>query len=451
MVADVGILDRVGVGEQPGLECGALLGRGKRPRRHVMRPEAFDERLRFAQNFGETGGAARADEIVGILSRWQGRKGQAEARAEQRKRAHSGAHRRFLSRAVAVEAEHGHRHHPPQHPELVLGERGAERRDRVSDPRLGERDHVHITFDDDHPVRLARRGARLVEVEERAALVEERCVGRVQIFGLAVAQDAPAERDHAPARVADRDHQPAAEPVVGFLVVDGDQHAGFDQHRGREFLERLFQRAAAFGREAEAEGGARRVRNAALRQIIARGRAVAAAELLGEPFGGGLRHVAQARLLLGFLRGARVGGGDVHPGFAREFPDRVHEAEAALVGHPADRVAVRAAAEAMVKALFVVDREAGRLFVMERAAGLILAAGAGDLHRPPDQGRQRDARAQFVQPLRGEGHQSPSHLWEGLGEGMFPSTCSISATTPSVRSNTSLFQKRITRYPRDSR
>src|SRR3546814_5586362 len=76
----------------------------------------------------------------------------------------------------------------------------------------------------------------------------------------------------------------------------------------------------------------------------------------------------RSRRLLGLFRGARVGGGDFHPGFGGEFLDRVHEAQPALVGHPADRVAMRRAAETMVEALFVVDREAGRLFVMEGAA-----------------------------------------------------------------------------------
>src|SRR3546814_320633 len=66
---------------------------------------------------------------------------------------------------------------------------------------------------------------------------------------------------------------------------------------------------------------------------------------------------------------------------------------------------MRRAAETMVETLFVVDREAGRLFVMEGAAGLILAAGARDLHGAADEGRQRDARAEFVEPLRGEGHR----------------------------------------------
>ena len=142
--------------------------------------------------------------------------------------------------------------------------------------------------------------------------------------------------------------------------------------------------------------------------------AVAAGERAPQPAAAGefgdlgraLHDIAQARRLLGLLRGARVGGGDFHPGLGGEFLHRIHERQPALIGHPPDRIAVGAATEAMVEALFVVDREAGGLFVMEGAAGFVLAARAGDLHRPPDEGRQRDARAQFVQPLRGEGQMS---------------------------------------------
>ena len=78
---------------------------------------------------------------------------------------------------------------------------------------------------------------------------------------------------------------------------------------------------------------------------------------------------------------ARVGGGDLHPGLGRKLLDRVHERQAAMVGEEADRIAMRAAAEAMVEILVVVDGEAGRLLVVERAAGLPLAAGADELHR----------------------------------------------------------------------
>src|SRR5690606_35982683 len=83
---------------------------------------------------------------------------------------------------------------------------------------------------------------------------------------------------------------------------------------------------------------------------------------------------------------------------------RIHERQSALIGHPADRVAMRSAAKTVVKALFVVDREAWRLLVMKGAARLILTARARDFHRAADQRRQRDTRSQFIEPLRGEGH-----------------------------------------------
>ena len=62
------------------------------------------------------------------------------------------------------------------------------------------------------------------------------------------------------------------------------------------------------------------------------------------------------------------------------------------------------AAEAMVEALQVIDREAGRFFVVEWAAGLELMPRLGQPRRPPDHARQRDARAQFIQPLWGKAH-----------------------------------------------
>ena len=115
--------------------------------------------------------------------------------------------------------------------ELRLGERGAVGRDDFGDAGAIERDDVHIAFDDDQPLGGAARGSGAVEIVERAALVEEGVSGRVEIFRLAVAKDPPAEPDDSAARVADRDHQPSAEPVVAFLpaLLGLDQHAGFDQ------------------------------------------------------------------------------------------------------------------------------------------------------------------------------------------------------------------------------
>src|SRR3546814_11089613 len=56
-------------------------------------------------------------------------------------------------------------------------------------------DLVHIAFDHEHAAGLAGSGRGAIEIVERAALVEQRGFGRIQIFGLAVADDAAAERD----------------------------------------------------------------------------------------------------------------------------------------------------------------------------------------------------------------------------------------------------------------
>jgi len=75
-----------------------------------------------------------------------------------------------------------------------------------------------------------------------------------------------------------------------------------------------------------------------------------------------------------------------------------------MVGQEADSVAVRAAAEAVVKALVVVDREARRFLVVERAASLPLSSGSHQLHRRGDDRRQHGSSAKLVQEGGREGH-----------------------------------------------
>src|SRR3546814_10084618 len=90
-----------------------------------------------------------------------------------------------------------------------------------------------------------------------------------------------------------------------------------------------------------------------------------------------------------------MGGGHFQAGVLRHFLDRIDEGQPALIGHPADRIAVRAAAEAMIKRLVVVDVERRRLFVVERAAALEFAARLLELDRFRDQrGQQRAGRSE---------------------------------------------------------
>src|SRR5262249_1578753 len=76
------------------------------------------------------------------------------------------------------------------------------------------RDHVDIAFDRDQLGALVGRLARDLAIVERGALVEERRLGRVEIFGRNVLlQRAAAERDDATGEIADRKHDAVAEAV----------------------------------------------------------------------------------------------------------------------------------------------------------------------------------------------------------------------------------------------
>ncbi len=179
-----------------------------------MPPQPLDERFGGGEQ-ASIAAAAGADDIVGVLAGGQVDEAQGALGGEVGQGAGGGADRGLLPGAVAVEAEDRRGIEPPHPLELGLGDRGAERGDDLADPRRVERDHVHLALDHDQALRGAAGGAGEVEVEQGAALVEQRRVGGVEIFGLAGAEDAAAESDHPAALVLDRIGQPAAEAVVG--------------------------------------------------------------------------------------------------------------------------------------------------------------------------------------------------------------------------------------------
>ena len=245
-----------------------------------------------------------------------------------------------------------------------------------------------------------------MKVVERAALVEELGIGRVQILGdaLALVEDSAPEGDHPPARVLDRQHHPPAEAVVSLALFIGGAHSGAFEHLLAELGERLGQRLTFFGCPAKAEFAADSGRKAAPLKIIARDLAARRCEAFDEEPLRRLGHIDQAGAGFGALGHLRIGCGDVHPGGRGQLLDRVHELQAGVIDHPADRIAMRAAAEAVVELLLVIHIETRGLLVVERAAPLPLAACARQLDRALDKRRQRDPRTQLVLPLRGDGH-----------------------------------------------
>ena len=174
-----------------------------------------------------------------------------------RQHAVDGPRRGRLARAVAVEADDGLGCEQPQHFHLALGEGGAERRHRVGEARLMERDHVHIAFDHDELALVEGGLARAGEVVDHRSLVEEPRLRRVQIFGLSLGiERAGAEGNDARLGIENGNGQPVAEAVIGGApVVRLDEEAGLNELRlGEALLEkRGLQRITRAGRVADAE------------------------------------------------------------------------------------------------------------------------------------------------------------------------------------------------------
>ena len=102
----------------------------------------------------------------------------------------------------------------------------AQRRHRVFDAVLRQRDDVHVSLDHDHLPGGADRLARLEQPVELAPLGEQRRFRRVQVLGLALVENAAAEADHATAAVVDRKHDAVAKTVVALAAVAGDDQPG---------------------------------------------------------------------------------------------------------------------------------------------------------------------------------------------------------------------------------
>ena len=259
-----------------------------------------------------------------------------------------------------------------------------------------------------------RRFARPVEIVERAALVEERRLAGVDVFRLAVGQQRPRpEGDDAAARIADGDGQPVAEEVDRLaLPLRHDGEARLDDFRQRNpFLGQVLdQRRAPLGREAEAEAIDRAGVQLALGDIGPRRRAARSREALAEEALRQRHHVIEraAALLALALEGRFFRQRQPH--LAGQPFHRLAEVQPLGLADELDRVAVRAAAEAVIEALLLVDAERGRLLRVERAQAHELAALAHELDPPPDHFGHAHARFQLVQEALVERHAPPLSL-----------------------------------------
>ena len=251
--------------------------------------------------------------------------------------------------------------------------------------------------------------ARAVEAVEVGALVEQRRLGRVEVLRLARAHDAPAEGDDAAAPVVDGKHHAAAEAIVGLAVavVGLDGEPGLDDLVDRHVLalEVRQQAVARIRREAQAEIVDGRVLEAAAAQIVQALPADRQAQLLLEPARGLFDDLLQRRDALGALALDRRGARHRQVDLARQLLDRLGKRQALGLHDEAHGIALLVAAEAVEEALLVVDREGRRLLVVERAeAGVLRARPAFQRDLAADDLGQAEARAQFVEEARGEGH-----------------------------------------------
>ena len=115
----------------------------------------------------------------------------------------------------------------PEQLDLILGQGRAERRDGFAEARFGQRDDVHVAFDDDDAVLVVGGGAGAWALKSIAPFVKERRLRRVQVFGRRIGiERAAAEGDDAAFEVGIGKHDAVAEAVVGHGdIVAADQHA----------------------------------------------------------------------------------------------------------------------------------------------------------------------------------------------------------------------------------
>jgi hypothetical protein len=318
----------------------------------------------------------------------------------------SGQHRPLAGLVGVERQQHPLRVEPRERLRLLGGQVGAEGRHRVPEPRLVERQHVHVPLDDDDLAGLADGRPRLVEAVQQLALLEQRRLGRVEVLRQRVAEHPTGEADEPPERVAHREHEALTEAVVApTALVLGDQ-AELEQvvvahPLGEQVLE---QAVPAIGREAQPPGRRGGVLDAAVAQVgLGRATGQAGAEV-GQ---GGLVHLQQvAPAPLPRRAAAHL---DAHP--LAEEAQRVAELHALGPHHELEGVALGAAAEAVEEAAVDVDVERRGALGMEGAQALQLAATGGlERHRLPHQLRQVDPRPDLLLGVVELAHGPPARL-----------------------------------------
>ena len=262
---------------------------------------------------------------------------------------------------------------------------GAQRGHGVAKAPLRERDHVHVALGHQRIALVAQSGAPLEQAVQLAPLAENGGLGRVEVLGLALVQHPSAEADDLALRVADREHDAVAEPVVSLafglrlIGLVGDHQTRFDQQRVVVAREGAGQAPPAVGGIAQAEAGGDLAGQAAALEVGHGARRFL--ELLLPVLAGLGEHIGEQHLLgldlllaLAFF-GPHVVVGHLHALHLREVLDRVDEAQATVLHQEAHGVAMHPAAETVVGLAGRADDERRRLLAVEGAQALEVDPG----------------------------------------------------------------------------
>ncbi len=309
--------------------------------------------------------------------------------------------RRLLARLIRVEREDDLARagrvgvidvadHAPHDLDVVDAERRAAGRNRCRDAGEVARHDVGVALDHDHLPAARDVLAGQVEPVQHLALVVDRRLGRVQVFGTVVViqQLARAETERCARDVADRPDQATAEAVVDVATI-----ATAEQARRHQLLlgvaqrlQMLAQRPAARGetdaetlrrRRVETAGTQERTTGLGLRRRQLRDeeilcRLIGSQDARAHPVVAGLPTILVMQLV---------------PDAGRHPLDRLGERDVVHLLQEREDVAALAAAEAVVETHLGPHVEAGAALLVE---------GAEALHRPDAGVLQRDVLAHDV-------------------------------------------------------
>ena len=255
---------------------------------------------------------------------------------------------------------------------MVGCRRRAEDRGHVTDSRLVRGHHVGVSLDEAQVPSATRRVPRPIQPVDDAPLLEDLGLLRVHVLGSVDAGQQPSTESHGPAvLVADRNHQPTAEEVVGPSVVPAtDEPRTLQGFLGLPGLARGLEQRIARRREADSEGLQGRRLQAALVQVSPRALALPAAQLRTVQALRAFEDVVQGAQTRAVVAGASALG-QLDARTLCQLAQRLPEAGAVEPLQETEHVtALRAGAEAVPGPAGRVHHERRRLLLVERTARL---------------------------------------------------------------------------------